>query len=77
MGLLKIEIHHMLNKWNGIRIHFSNYLFNHIADIIFRIQVRIHKVSGPIVDINPDPDESRFHFIFAMSWRRIFFLCPG
>lgn len=72
---LKIGIYlymHMLNVWNGIRIHFSNYLSSQYCRYYIRIPVRIHKVSGPIVDINPDPDESRFHFIFAMSWRRIF-----
>ena len=52
-------------KWNSyslFELSFSQYCSYYI-----KIQVRIHKVSGPIVDINPDSDESRFHFIFAMS----------
>ena len=62
---LSIQAHAQRLKWNSyslFELSFSQYCRYYI-----KIQVRIHKVSGPIVDLNPDPDESRFHFIFAMS----------
>ena len=63
--IITLHAHAQRLKWNSYLL-FESY-FSKYCRYYVRIQVRIRKVSGPIVDINPDPDESRFHFIFAMS----------